>query len=390
MTTFKNFIGQHTDRFALTYPGWRAELYFDYRSGGISDGHYKDDQYTMTSDEINGHSITISLPWAVNAQKLHAYVDRHADLFQQVLDGYTETDRGGKLDEKAQTALACVLQAMMQETFCPITGGRMTAADYFNGDAPDGLSLEMTKEELEALAERLKSDALSECDVLLDGVTEYITEHVDKLREVEQRSIAARMLGKKGGSAKTEAKAAAVRENGKKGGRPKGPGYRAKVDLSFVENSAPGARYHDIREFPALNNLAVGEVLNADLGFGKKYDDSGLYFPLYIDGKRVRDEGNRVYVRLFDIEKIEKKTEIRAAAWPTLLYEGGYVCEKCVNDPPTNVNGRSTLPKLGEKEENHLWCYSCASCGQYPVSKKSPMTEDEFMQGALKAIYLQD
>lgn len=44
------------------------------------------------------------------------------------------------------------------------------------------------------------------------------------LREIDARSAvgqAASAMGKKGGSAKTEAKSTASRENGKKGGRPK-------------------------------------------------------------------------------------------------------------------------------------------------------------------------
>jgi len=39
--------------------------------------------------------------------------------------------------------------------------------------------------------------------------------------DIEARREAARILGRAGGSVKSERKAAAVRENGKKGGRPK-------------------------------------------------------------------------------------------------------------------------------------------------------------------------
>ena len=40
--------------------------------------------------------------------------------------------------------------------------------------------------------------------------------------DIEARREAARILGRAGGSVKSERKAAAARENGKKGGRPKG------------------------------------------------------------------------------------------------------------------------------------------------------------------------
>jgi hypothetical protein len=41
------------------------------------------------------------------------------------------------------------------------------------------------------------------------------------LRDLVGMTSAAKLLGRKGGSAKSEAKAAAVRENGKHGGRPR-------------------------------------------------------------------------------------------------------------------------------------------------------------------------
>jgi hypothetical protein len=41
------------------------------------------------------------------------------------------------------------------------------------------------------------------------------------LRDLVGMTSAAKLLGRKGGSAKSEAKAAAVRENGKRGGRPR-------------------------------------------------------------------------------------------------------------------------------------------------------------------------
>lgn len=41
------------------------------------------------------------------------------------------------------------------------------------------------------------------------------------IEEEDEVTLAARALGRKGGSAKSERKTTAVRENGKKGGRPK-------------------------------------------------------------------------------------------------------------------------------------------------------------------------
>ena len=65
----------------------------------------------------------------------------------------------------------------------------------------------------------LSLDILSACVILI----------IDKIREgkkgmmddIEARREAARVLGRAGGSVKSERKAAAARENGKKGGRPR-------------------------------------------------------------------------------------------------------------------------------------------------------------------------
>lgn len=54
-----------------------------------------------------------------------------------------------------------------------------------------------------------------------NGDVEYLRASAESFRRQAEECSAAAILGRKGGSAKTEKKAAASRENGKLGGRPR-------------------------------------------------------------------------------------------------------------------------------------------------------------------------
>jgi hypothetical protein len=75
------------------------------------------------------------------------------------------------------------------------------------------------------------------CVIIGAGPTDDDTRHeVNELFNQYLVSTAARAMGRKGGTVKSEAKTKAARENAKKGGRPRKMNIREKLNMEWAEN----------------------------------------------------------------------------------------------------------------------------------------------------------
>ena len=219
-----NEVEQYEDRRCLTLEHHKAVLYFDYQNGTLTDLLLHESAGGMSAKEWNRNAISINLPHDVDAKALHDYIETHRALFETVLAGYYDkhdgSNRVGSLTGEAKKALQLITD-LCSDAFIPMHGGIWTADEFFNDGTPNLLRADMTDQEIDQWAQEIKKEALEHGDCLVHGVSEWLKDERDKLKEKEEIKAAAAAMGKLGGSVKSEAKAAAVRENGKKGGRPK-------------------------------------------------------------------------------------------------------------------------------------------------------------------------
>jgi len=168
----------------------------------------------------NGRIIERVIHSHPDTSQATAYLTNN-DLVQAVIDGHSIDWNGsnnvGHLTDEASQALDQIEKDLED---CDPTEAALWSVDDYLAQAQFDIEANTTDEQLAVIETGILDTARGESATLEGDVMEYLKEKRQTIQDREEWSAAAAVLGRKGGSATSEAKTAAAKINGKKGGRP--------------------------------------------------------------------------------------------------------------------------------------------------------------------------